>query len=100
MPAEAGLSLFPNPLALLKRLQSMILEALSVFNSSEAEFLAINCFAALLKASLCSETFWNHLKDANVCSTLLRRLLLDETKWQTRVRAAEWVKVLCRSLSA
>lgn len=100
MPAEAGLSVFPNPLALLKRLQSMIPEALSVINSSEADFLAASCFAALLKASLCSDTFWQHLKDANVCSTLLRRLLLDEPKWQIRVRVAEWVKCICRSLSA
>lgn len=100
MPTEAGLSVFPNPLALLKRLQSMIPEALSVFNSPEADFLAINCFAALLKASLCSGTFWKYLKDADACSTLLRRLLLDEPKWQTRVRVAEWVKSICRSLSA
>ena len=98
VPAEAGLSMFPNPLALLKRLQSMIPEALSVSNSSEADFLAINCFAALLKASLCSDTFWKHLKVADVCSTLLRRLLLDEQKWQTRVRVAEWIKSLCRPL--
>lgn len=99
MPIEAGLSAFPNPLALLKRLQVMIPEALSVFNSPEADFLAINCFAALLKASLCSDTFWKHLRDADACSTLLRRLLLDEPKWQTRVRVAEWVKSICRSLS-
>ena len=98
MLAEAGLSVFPNPLALLKRLQSLIPEALSVFNSSEADFLAVNCFAALLKASLCSDSFWKHLKDSNVCSTLLRRLLLDEPKWQTRVRVAEWIKSVCRSL--
>lgn len=100
MPAEVGLSLFPNPLALLKRLLSMISEALTVLNSSEADFLAINSFAALLKASLCSDTFWKHLKDADVCSELLQRLLLDEPKWQTRVRVAEWVKSICRSQSA
>lgn len=100
MPAEVGLSVFPNPLALLKRLLSMISEALTVLNSSEADFLAINSFAALLKASLCSDTFWKHLKDADVCSELLQRLLLDEPKWQTRVRVAEWVKSICRSQSA
>lgn len=92
--------MFPNPLALLKRLHSMILEALSVFNSSEADFLAINCFAALLKASLCSDTFCKYFKDADVCSTLLRRLLLEEPKWHTRIRVAEWVKSICRSLSS
>ena len=100
MPAEAVLSVIPSPLALLKRLQSMIPEALSVFNSSEADFLAVNCFAALLKASLCSDSFWKHFKDADTCSTLLQRLLLDESKWQTRVRVAEWIKSLCRSLPA
>lgn len=100
VPAEAGFSMFPNPLALLKRLHSMILEALSVFNSSEADFLAINCFAALLKASLCSDTFCKYFKDADVCSTLLRRLLLEEPKWHTRIRVAEWVKSICRSLSS
>ena len=78
----------------------MIPEALSVINSSEADLLAINCFAAILKASSCSDVFWNNLKDADVCSTLLRQLLLDEPKWQTRVRVAEWVKTICRSLSA
>ena len=100
MPAAAGLSVFPNTTALLKRLQSMISEALSVSSSSEADFLAINSFAALLKASLCSDSFWKYLKDSDVCSTLLRRLLLDEPKWQTRVRVAECVKSVCRSLNA
>lgn len=98
MPAEAGLSVFPNPPALLKRLQSMIPEALSVFNSSDADYLAINCFAALLKASLSSDTFWKHLKDADVCPMLLQRLLLDEQKYLIRCKVAEWVKSLCRSV--
>ena len=99
MRTEAGLSVFPNPLALLKRLHSMILEALSVSNSSEADFLAVECFAALLKASLCSDTFCKHFKDADVCSMLLRRLLLEEPKCHTRGRVADWVKIICRSLS-
>lgn len=100
MPAEAGLSVFPDPLTLMKRLHSMILEALSVANSPEADFLAVSCFAALLKASLCCDTFWKHLKDADLCSILLQKLLLEEGKWQTRVRVADWVRSICRSLSA
>ena len=99
MPAEVGLSVFPDPLKLLKRLQAMIPEAPSMYPSSEADILTIDCFAALLKASLCSDSFWKHFKEADVCSTLLRRLLLDEPRWQTRFRVAEWVKTLCRSYS-
>lgn len=90
MPAEAGLSVFPDPLALMKRLNSMILEALSIVNSLEADFLAISCFAALLKAGVCCDTFWKHLKDADVLSMLLQKLLL-EAKWQIRVKVWEWV---------
>ena len=100
VPVEAGFSVFPNPLGLLKRLHSMIPEALSVVNSSEADLLATSCFAALFKASLCSHIFWEHFKNADVCSALLRRLLLDEPKWQIRVRVAEYVKSICRPLPA
>ena len=98
MPAEAGLSVFPDPLALMKRLHSMILEALSIYNSPEADFLAVSCFAALLKAAVCCDTFWKHLKDADVLSILLHKLLL-EAKWQIRVRVHEWVKIISRSLA-
>lgn len=98
MPAEAGLSVFPDPLALMKRLYSMILEALSIVNSPEADFLAVSCFAALLKAALCCDAFWKHLKDADVLSILLQKLLLEEPKWQIRVRVYEFVKNISRPL--
>lgn len=91
-------SLFTDPLALLRRLQALIKESLNVDGNHDADILAPTAFGTLLKISLCSEIFWNHFKDTDMCSALLRRLLLQEPSWEIRRRVAEHIKGICSDL--
>lgn len=91
-------SWFADPLALLRRLQSLIKESLDVEGIHDADILAPTSFATLLKISLRSETFWNQFKDTGMCSALLRRLLLQEPTWEIRRRVADHIKGICSDL--
>ena len=93
-----GQSLFTKPSILLNRLQSMLTEALPVEESTDADVLASTSFAAILKISLHVEAFWHDFKDANVCSTLLRRLALECPRLHLRRRTAEYIKAICFDL--
>lgn len=85
-------SLFAHPLALMDRLGSLITDALIVVDYPEADMLACNAFAALLKTSLLSDPLWNHFKCGVMSSKLLRRLLLDEPNTHIRSQVAIWIK--------
>jgi len=91
-------SLFPDSLTLLDRLQSMMEEAFVVKDTPDAGVLASTCFIALLKISLRSKAFWIHFKNANVCATLLRQLLLEEPNWQVRRRVGDYIRSICAGL--
>lgn len=92
-------SLFLNPSALLDRLQTMINESLAVDENVDADVLASASLAAILKISLHVDGFWEEFKNANVCSTLLRRLVLDEPNAQLRCRAADYIRSICNDLN-
>ena len=91
-------SLFLNASALLIRLQTMLQESLALSDNLEADVLASTTLAVILKISLHVEAFWRGFKDADMCSMLLRRLVLDEPNVQVRRRAAESVRSICIEL--
>lgn len=90
--------LFPNPLALLNRLQSMMEVAFIVKTNPDAGVLASTCFIVLLKISLRSKAFWIHFKEADMCATFLTHLLLEEPAWQVRRRVADCVRGICADI--
>lgn len=72
--------------------------AFVVKDNPDAGILASTCFIVLLKVSLRSEAFWVLFKDADVCATLLRQLLLEEPVWQVRRRVADCIRGICADL--
>jgi len=91
-------SLFTNPAVLLQRLQSMIRDSLAVDENADADALASCSFAAILKISLHVQKFWDDFKYANVCSSLLRRIVLRDPSWQLRRRVVDHIKAVCADL--
>ena len=90
--------MFRDPSALVDRLLSLIAEALVVTNSLEAETLPCRCFAAILEASMYSESLWNHFKNADKSSAVLRRLLLEETREEIRKKVGRSITDICHRL--
>ena len=84
--------LFIDPSALINRLNSLIMDALTMFHSEDAGSLVCSCFPVLLQVSLLSEVIWAYFKDRVFCSVLLQRCLLDESRSKVRGQIAESIR--------
>ncbi|KAL6717000.1 hypothetical protein ACLMJK_004914 [Lecanora helva] len=91
-------SLFPNHSALLDCLLMIVNDSLTIAQNADAGILASFGFAAILKISLHNETFWQRFKNMDMCSSLLKRLILDELRAQLRRQTAENIKAVCTHL--
>ena len=90
--------LFVNTSILFKRLLSMVKASLILEGSTDADLLASLSFGAILKISLYVESFWNEFKNADECTILLKRLILEEPNWHIRRRLGDYVKTICLEL--
>ena len=92
--------LFTDTSALLRRLQFLVNDSLAIHENPDAEDVAATSFATALKIALHVESLWRELKSSRfkVCATLLKRLLLEESRKSIRGRVRDYIKTICLDL--
>ena len=98
VPVEVSSTFFSDEAALVERLLLFIAFAQSGTNSDQEIELVSKSFATILEASLHCHKVWIYFKNANRSSTLLQKLLLENSRPEIRQGVADSIRGICCSL--
>ena len=68
--------------------------------NSDAQNLVSVSLAAIMTISLHSELFWLEYKETNMCSVLLKRIVLEHGNGLLRSNAEKRIETICAGLSS